>query len=249
MKTLIAVLVLVGAAAPAFADPDADARAALALALATNKRTAELERRVAALEARTAPRVGHADVPDVMAPNGFWIRPGSAGPRLATPATSYVAPTITYAQAYAKAKAGKQIILAIGEPPLDPVNFYGAPVYVVSDAPAGTVPGHYQFGPDENGAVVWWTSGWRTQTPAPVRGVVASTPFVAGATWATTPLTYALPAAGASTSRSVSWGITRTRTAAPLMGLSGGITTVSGGCVNGQCGAPARGLFGFGLFR
>ncbi len=59
MKTptfLLAAIVAALSAAPAFADPDADARAALALALATNKRTAELEKRVTALEARTAPR-------------------------------------------------------------------------------------------------------------------------------------------------------------------------------------------------
>lgn len=231
MKMTTVALALILSTAPLLADADADARAALALALATNKRTADLEKRVAAVEARLAPRVGHADVPDPFAPNGFWIRPGSAGP-----ATGMDMTATPYAEVRRRVEAGDKVMLIVGPQPAG-FSFPARVGYVTlrtEDAPLAA--GLYACVTTPTGPVL------EVVTPTTVRGVAGPVPFAA-TTWATTPPTTVLPAAGVSTSRSVGWGLTRTRTVAPLTAPFGGITIngsgiASGGCANGQCGVP-----------
>lgn len=80
--------------------------------------------------------------------------------------------------------------------------------------------------------------------------VAAPAPFAAGATWGTTLPTSAPPAAGVSSSRSVSFQGAATRTAAGPTGRFGGtgISSPFGGCANGQCGlagSATRPLGGF----
>lgn len=108
-------------------------------------------------------------------PNGV-CQPQASGPMfLAVPASppkalpASAAPTLCYADAFEKAKPSEaRFILAVGVTPLDPINFYGSPVFACPDAPAGTTPGHYQCAGGQ-----WWIPGWRAFAPMP-RPVVVS---------------------------------------------------------------------------
>jgi hypothetical protein len=165
-----------------------------------------------------------------------WTVLGGRRPLAAPPVRSVAAPVgyVTYDDALAAARAGEVVTVFVGVNP-KPVAGKWASTYYLE----GITPGVYTT---RLGA-----AGPELVPVVAVSGVAGPVPFgVAGTTQATT----ALPVAGVSTSRSVGFQVGRTRTVVPQTAPFGGIMiNGSGGCANGQCGAPeGRGLFG-GFFR
>jgi hypothetical protein len=97
------------------------------------------------------------------------------------PGTPIPYPRITYAEAYARVKAGgpdaRRFVLAVDMPWVPAKQFYGVPVYVLTyPPPAGVKPGYYHVGVTAAGPV-WWTSGMEggyAPMPAPATTAAAA---------------------------------------------------------------------------